>query len=296
VRKIYLRLLIVIISSFSAIATAEEDTCQGEGKYEFGNKSSGRLGDETSPFIRGNPEGTCDVSSKEVNNIVNDIWKNASGTGNASIAIFSMGAPGCGKSSSMASVINGLGFSKNQFVNIDPDDIRARMKPFRDALSVPSTLCPQKKRAFTGATGWCKGPSGKITGKLLSRALEEGKSFILDGTCSNKGYCRKIMEQAKNAGFSVHLVAVYANKKVCTERATGRALHNGRWASPQYVAEVFDKLRSSQGFKELSEIAAESGGDAWIFDNSGNEVRKIFQKKSQCNATESRTACGFYGM
>lgn len=265
--------------------------CTGTGQWEFGNKSVGRLEDEAAPFIFGRPRDRCSFNAGEKDNIVNNTIYNATGTRHKLIAVFTMGAPGCGKSTALDEALKQIGLLRNQFIIIDPDDARAQMTAFQKATRIPSQACPTKFRAYASATDWCLDGGRKIRDALIEEALKRRKSFILDTPCTNSTYCSAKMTEAKNAGFSVYLVGVWAEKQVCVDRGLTRAFSTGRYIGQNFVETVYESIERDKQFDKLATIAH----DAFIFDsNANNYTRMVFQKSRIHACPRHEPACMYF--
>jgi len=292
-KNIYGLIVLFSLYSFSTMSAKAVD-CAGDGPYEFGTKHPGKADDEAAPFIKATPPGSCQLKADEKNKIINELLK-AQGTAGQAIAVLTMGAMGCGKSSSLATVLKDLGYEKKQFINIDVDDIKAQMTPFKAAINIVSKACPGKLRAYTGVTGWCAKEGSEIRETVLNKALQDKRSFILDGTCRFPKYCQSVIEKARHAGFVVYVVAVYADVDTCIERAKQRSFHTGRWTGANLVRTTHEALSTNDVFNKLAMLAVASGGNAWIFDNSNDAPIQAFKKVSECKA-ELQDACEYYGV
>jgi predicted ABC-type ATPase len=261
----------------------------GSGKWDFGTRGVGSLNDESAPFIIGHPTGSCSFMPNEQNIIADKIFNKSTGTGAQKIAIFTMGAPGCGKSSSLDVVIQGLGFTRANFVNVDPDAARARIRAFKDATKIPSTLCPGKMRSYADAVSWCLNNGRDIRDRLLTNVINQNKSYILDTPCLDTNYCKLQMQSAKTAGFTVYLVAVWAQSQTCTDRAMDRAYETGRYTRAVFITQAYDQINTDKEFKNLAALADKS----FVFDNDGLAPQKVFES-GVLACTPTYPACIYY--
>ncbi len=264
--------------------------CAGAGNWEFGTKSTGTMVDTASPFIDEAVPGSCSFNAGEKDLIVNTTINNATGTPGQRIAIFTLGAPGCGKSSAIDIVLNELGYTKNQFVYIDPDDGRARMSAFQAATRIPSTVCPTKFRAYASATSWCLNAGRAIRDALLNRVHAENRSYIFDTPCTDSNYCSHKIRDAHQRGFTVYVVAVWAQAQTCAARGLSRAFSTGRYAAPNFITQAHGTIQNARPFNNLATLAR----DAFIFDNDQpNITKKTFQKqRGHCDVNER--SCIYY--
>lgn len=276
------------------IAGEAVDICKGSGDWGFGTNAPGRVDDEKAPFILGNPPGTCALKPGEKEKIVKGVLAESSGTAEKKIAVFLMGAPGCGKSSSLARVLNQLGHQKEEFVNIDVDDIRSKIADFHDNLTIPSKLCPGKLRAYTGLMAWCKSAGAEVRNAIFKKVLDEKRSFIFDGTCRSPDFCKRAIDDSINAGFTPYLVAVWAKGKTCADRSIGRASQTGRRVGPSVALTAHKGIHDDDVFNTLADIVIEAGGEAWIFNNEGQTPVQAFHRSGTQCVGINKEACEYY--
>lgn len=279
---------------FSNIHYADDVDCGGASPWEFGTKTVGELDDQSSPFIKGQPPGRCDFREGEKEQIVANLLAKATDTLEERIAVFTMGGSGCGKSSSLNKTIEQLGFSPEQFVVIDPDDIRTHIKAYKKATRIPSKVCKNKFRAYAEATPWCRESAVAIRVSLFDNVIEQKKSFIFDYICGYQGACTSEMQKAKDEGFTVYLVGVWASPEKCVERSLGRALETGRLSPAVFVERIHEGIKNAKAFTELAKIATDSGGDAYIYDNDGKSTRLVFQKSSDTECDPTEKSCWYF--
>lgn len=261
----------------------------GSGPWEYGSKTVGALPNQSAPFIVGMPAASCSFLPNEQNAIQQKIVNQATGTPGQRIAIFTMGAPGCGKSSSLQAVTTSLGLSKSQFVNIDPDDARGEIQAFKNATNIPSTACPGKKRAYENAVAWCLERGRDMRDALLPLVITQNKSYIFDSPCEVASYCSGLMQQARNAGFTVYLVAVYARKQTCKDRALSRAFDTGRYTPPTFISQTWQSIDTAKAFKNLALVADKS----FVFDNDGATAQKIYESGA-LTCSLAQPACAYF--
>lgn len=244
--------------------------------WDYGDRGVGSLSDETKPFIVGKPSHSCEFKKGEQAQIEEAIVRRATKLQRNKIAIFTMGAPGCGKSSSLDAVLKEIGMTKENFVVIDPDDARSQVSAFIDATHIPNRVHEGKMRAYADATLWCIERGRSIRDGLLSNVLRDQKNYIFDTPCSDNHYCQSQMRAAKNAGYTNYLLAVWAQEKTCIDRGLERASETGRYTSPNYISTTFTSIERDKAFKRLASTADRS----FIFDNDGASPKKVYDSSS----------------
>ena len=143
-------------------------------------------------------------------------------------AVFMMGGPGSGKSH----FANHKFLKHPRFVAIAPDEIKAHLPEY-------DPKAPQHVHE----------ESVHIAQGLLHKTMQEGKSFVYDGTASNPPSVRKRMEAAKANGYSVHLHMVHAPLDVAIKRANQRM----RKVPESIIKEGHAKIASA--FSQLKGVA-----------------------------------------
>lgn len=268
--------------------------CSGKGLWEFGDKFRlGSLADESTPFIVGSPAGNCHFEPNEQKEIVENMLQGTTKSANPT-AIFTIGGPGCGKSSSLDKTIEKLGLKKSEFLKIDPDDLRTKVKAFKDATNIKSQLCPGKKRAYAGATLWCLDHGRDLKFDLLFEAWAKKLNFIFDSACEDSHHCEDLIKKAAQAGFTIYITAVWASLKKCQERAMERAFMNGRYAAPSYITKAHNMVGQQKGLLRLIKRAENTGGRAFVYDNDGAEVQLIFEGNDPSACPKEQPACSYF--
>lgn len=268
--------------------------CSGKRDWEFGDKMRlGSLADESVPFIQGNPAGSCLFEPGEQEEIIKKLLKGLNRNAKP-VAIFTIGGPGCGKSSSVNKTIDQLGLEKTEFLNIDPDALRGEVKAFQKAIDIKSRLCPGKKRAYAGATEWCLGLGRALKDDLLIQAREKKLNFIFDSACDNPEYCADLIQEAAHADFRVYVIAVWASKNKCLERATERAFLIGRYAEPSYIVNTHNSIGQQKGLVALIDEAKASGGRAFIYDSDDKEAKLVFEGTEHQACPKEQPACSYF--
>jgi len=141
------------------------------------------------------------------------------------------GPPGAGKSTCRDFICRHLGIDPGHLVQIDSDEMRPfhrgwqRLVALRDADGVGI--------AFADAQALGSQACAAAKATLAALALEGGKHMTL--TSVKKDKWAAAVEQAKAAGYTVHLAVVTAPLAELHARATGRAHEGGRVTTHQTV-------------------------------------------------------------
>lgn len=246
---------------------AESVDCAGIGKWEYGSKGIGPEQEYQHPFIEGQIPGYCSQASSQLIRAIKQALNRNVPDSTNKIAIFTMGAPGSGKSTSLAHLLKILHLASSDLVAINIDELRSRLPDYIAKTTIPSVACPGKFRAFAQAPLWCMQSAANIRINIWNDVMQGEKSFIYDSTCGSSGNCAKLMHEAQARGFKVYLLAVYASEQECLNRAHNRALLTGIYL-PEWV--IIDSYKNIKGnFGNLANLAIESGGKAFIYDNRG---------------------------
>lgn len=287
------KIIYIIWLLSSSLGAAE--LCEGPGKWEFGTKTVGPLEDPKYPFIEGRVPGQCSLNEAEIALMKEKLFVPVPNVAAAQqkIAIFTMAAPGCGKSSSLDKLLELLNIQKTNIVLIDPDDLRSMLSDFKAVTNIPSEICPGKFRAYADAVKFCLSAGRDARNILLREALISQKHFIFDSPCSDANFCVQQMQEAARNGFRVYALGVYSPVDSCVLRAQQRALYTGRYTEEQFVRNIHREIEGK--FMLLANAAIKSGGSAYIFDNSHEEPKLIFEKKQENDTCDkSQAACVYF--
>ena len=161
-------------------------------------------------------------SESEINGFLN---KRLSSAGTDKIAIVMVGGPGSGKSSAKAQTISYLKKKKEDFVNIDPDEIITNL--------------------FNIDTK-CYDQAGIINNKSLEMAIKQNKNIIFDGTGRNfDWYSTNVIKLLKDLGYNLNLVIVTNNINTVVNRIEKRAREEGRTVNITYASSVYNTLKTA---------------------------------------------------
>lgn len=78
-------------------------------------------------------------------------------------------------------------------------------------------------------------PAEEINEQLQTKLLNEHRSFVFDGTGNTLSSLERRIRRAKQAGFKVNVVVIFAEADIRWERARQRAVTSGRYVPEQVV-------------------------------------------------------------
>lgn len=125
------------------------------------------------------------------------------------VSVFMAGSPGAGKTEASIALINEI--DGPPIIRIDPDDLREEFK------------------AYDGTNAWLfqKGVS-VIVEKIHDLALQQGQSFLLDGTFSNYEKSRDNVGRSLKKGRVVQILYVYQEPFLAWQFVEAREAAEGR--------------------------------------------------------------------
>lgn len=188
-------------------------------------------------------------------------------------AVFVIGPPASGKSSTkrQRSEVSGEGV-----VQIDPDEIRAQLPEFDEAV--------QKKVRNAGSITYEE--TQHINNEAISRAMGEGYDFVMDaaGGTSESGieWFKQTMADLKGKGYDVqvHMHHTPDLDKLLI-RNEDRGVRSGRFVPPSMIeASIRNVARHLQEYEPLA-------GTIKVFDTSGVDddpptgVREVYSRKGE---------------
>lgn len=177
--------------------------------------------------------------------------------------ILTMGAPGSGKSSTLAKSISDLYMSEEQFVILDPDDIMAEIEHYR-------TLLDRKNKR---AAEICHSIASLIHQQATQQAPGYRYHVVVDGTCKNVDKCRQILELYNDAGYRTILVFTFLNQKDLLTRVQRRYELTGRFVPDAVVNSAYEKIvKNFAPLNQASDIT-------FVYDTSGKSPVKVYEKR-----------------
>lgn len=139
------------------------------------------------------------------------------------VAIVMMGGPASGKTTIAKRV---LGETFNDFVNVNPDDVKEMLPEYQTALEFDHQ---GKKTSARDAAWMSHEESIDIADEVYDRAVDGGYSLILDGTGKDAGYHVEEIQKLRNAGYHVQLLMPDLGVEEAVDRSEKRAERTGRY-------------------------------------------------------------------
>jgi hypothetical protein len=143
------------------------------------------------------------------------------------LAMFTIGIPASGKSSSVKYVLDTMGISNTAIVLLDPDEVMSEFPGYNNSLR-GNTL-----REFNKA--------GVIVAKKIFDKLVEAKiSFVYFGTGKGFSFYRGLLSKTNKAGYKNGLINVMLNSDEAINRNSKRA----RSVGPSVIKNISASLKS----------------------------------------------------
>ena len=189
-------------------------------------------------------------------------------TSTKGVAIFMMGIPASGKSTVVDLAISDMGFTRSEFIDVDPDDFMAVLNGYNNT----------KARDFN--------KSGVVMASNILKKIHSSKSYykyIYFGTGKNYSSYITMINKAKKAGYLTILVNVKVELPVALSRASKRT----RKVSPRIISNINNKLKTKYtrtiSKKKVNltsyEILHDKVDQVYVINNNGSspviEYKKI---------------------
>lgn len=149
------------------------------------------------------------------NQIILDVLKQHSAIPRDHRAVMSGGLPGSGKGHVLA---NHAGFPKNQFMAIDPDEMKKELIKRGLAPKIKG-LSPLETAALIHEE------SSHLAKRLANVATRRGINVIIDGTMADEAKTTKTAQTLKDRGYDVQGVFVHVPLAVSKQSALNRHRH-----------------------------------------------------------------------
>lgn len=185
--------------------------------------------------------------------------------------ITSLFLSGCKKSNTpLFTVIGGgIGSGKSTFykkskimgVHHDPDAVLNQIKGYQD--DTKSGIAEDIRKAFAK---W-ELPARELSEEILDQALNQKFDIVYSRTCSTDE-TPQFLKDVKGKGYKIIFNGIYADLKMCLERAQRRMKIENRYSPPEVVTERHQK------FLKLLPLYKEIADDFYFYQSFGNEVFK----------------------
>ncbi|HEE9034315.1 zeta toxin family protein [Bacillus thuringiensis] len=184
-------------------------------------------------------------------------------------AILLGGGSAAGKSSIGELVIKGYKLQKQNMIWIDPDKIKEKIPEYQDAME-SEDIESMKQAAFL-----VHDESSDITMKLLKICMKRKLNFMYDGTMKNEVKYIKLIQQLRQADFSIKVIIVDVPIKVALERSNMRFKVTGRLV-PEYIIKE-SHMKVAITFSKIKDLI-----DCYtLYDNTGKEPEVFAFKESK---------------
>lgn len=140
------------------------------------------------------------------------------------VSVFMAGSPGAGKTEAAKAIIAELEAQGSpRILRIDPDDLRSEFP------------------GYTGSNSWLfQHPASTWVDRIHDLALENGQSFILDGTLANLERARRNIQRSLSRGRQVSILYVYQSPYLAWEFVQAREAEEGRHVLPgRFIEQYF---------------------------------------------------------
>lgn len=184
-------------------------------------------------------------------------------------AILLGGGSAAGKSSIGELVSKGYKLQKQNMIWIDPDKIKEKIPEYLNAME-SEDIESMKQAAFL-----VHDESSDITMKLIKICMKRKLNFMYDGTMKNEVKYIKLIQQLRQAGFSIKAIIVDVPIKVALERSNMRFKVTGRLV-PEHIIEE-SHMRVATTFSKIKDLI-----DCYtLYDNTGKEPEVFAFKESK---------------
>ena len=143
------------------------------------------------------------------------------------IAIYTMGIPASGKSTSVKYVLPRLKIKKNTIVDLDPDEIMMSFPQYSTNISDIAMASLNKAAVI-------------ISSKVLAKLIESKVSFVYYGTGKNFSSYRGMFSKTNKAGYVNGLINVQLNSDEAIMRNSAR----NRSVGPSVIKDISFSLKT----------------------------------------------------
>ena len=197
------------------------------------------------------------------------------------------GPPGCGKSTIKSNLLREFGIEN--FVNIDPDEIRTIL------MSQGVTFSDDKNMA---------GITNNFNKRISDFSLEERYNILFDTTGQNFRALSDLLYQSRERGYKTYFVVIYASLQTCQRRVQIRneklkAEGSGRIQLPlEIAAQIYSGFMQPKGTASMFLVDYPVRADQILLYNNnidGAEPELLY-KKIRENVEFATDFSGFYNM
>ena len=198
--------------------------------------------------------------------------------------ILLVGKPGAGKSYFIKNKLqDNIGLSEDNFINLNPDDLRYYNTDFVNEISGKLFNSKNKGKDYTinGKITLTLYPDtdGNISANMkatvntlqfirdsmqqivLPNFLESNKNIIYDSACNDTTFCGNLLQNAKKKNYKLIIVCVDAQNDIALARVKARQEKDGRYAD-QFLESIITKFNIEEK-------------QTYIINNSGIHPKNI---------------------
>lgn len=209
-------------------------------------------------------------------------------------AIFTMGIPGSGKSTTIKSLIDkdlrnicslSSTISKKDFIELNPDLIKEYWLDYLENLKENDKKVLEEIELKPAPTTSESSVQLNYVIKYLKSIIEDKKyNIIYDGTGAQVWNYRSLMEYFKKIGYKVILLYIKTDIDICIRRVSQRK----RKVEPEIIRKLFDKLNQPVKTKQKNlqdkvpyEVLKLYSDYALIVDNNGKKHKIYVDSKKR---------------
>lgn len=174
--------------------------------------------------------------------------------------VLGLGIPGSGKST----VLKNIGYSRDKFIWVDPDDARSILPEYKEYLEA----------GYKDAAWLVHDEASKASKELLERAIAQNKPIVCDAVGQNLEKYIELIEKLRGR-YRIIVVSVDLPPQTTWQRTLTRFQENGRYVPPDYFRETLDSVpKNTLALKDLVD-------EFYLFDNRGTHPSIIYKKINQ---------------
>jgi predicted ABC-type ATPase/predicted transcriptional regulator len=211
--------------------------------------------------------------------------------------ILLVGKPGAGKSYFIKhNLKQKVGLDEDNFINLNPDDLRYYNKDFVNEISGFLTKKSSNGENYivNGKTLMCyPNVDGNIVANMnatvntlehiqvamqnyiLPSFMNSNKNIIYDSSCNDASHCGNLLNNAMKKGYKVSIICVDAPTNIAFDRAKERQKSDGRFMSDDYLNSIYSTFDIEKNKNNIIKYSGIPVSDYYkIIDNNTKSVPK----------------------
>jgi predicted ABC-type ATPase len=182
-------------------------------------------------------------------------------------AVFMSGGPASGKTSLLKKK-----FGKAEgFAVLDPD----RLKDYDPVMRIGVAMGMRDAAALAHEN------SSRLSKDLYNTARDRKLNILVDGTGANANKYAQQMQELKDKGYQVTLLAQHVPEQVGVKRALARADKVGRYVPPEFIRHAYSVIPGN--FEKLAKLA-----DNAVLNNGQSNATIMEYKNGQLTSGDNR--------